>query len=207
MFKTRLLFLFLFLSLVSYAQDSFIIQGQVLNINSQKPLEEANVYFTVLKDSLKLGATTTDAKGVFKIRVKKYENPVTFNISFVGHENYREELSGITENKDFGSIFMFSNENVLQEIVIKSSAPPMVVKQDTLEFNAKSFKVRPDDNVDAVLKELPGLQIDDNGKITVNGKEVSQILVNGKAFFGKDGAIALQNLPADIINKIQIKIC
>jgi hypothetical protein len=99
---------------------------------------------------------------------------------------------------------MFSSENVLQEIVIKTGAPPMVVKQDTLEYNAKSFKVRPDDNIDAVLKELPGFQVDDNGKITVNGKEVSQILVNGKAFFGKDGAIALQNLPADIINKIQV---
>lgn len=192
------------LSFINYAQDSFIMQGQVLDINSQQPLEAANVYFSVLKDSLKHGATTTDAKGIFKIRIKKYENPVTLNISFVGHENYKEELSGIFENKDFGAIYMFNTENVLQEIVIKSAAPPMVVKQDTLEYNAKSFKVRPDDNVDAVLKELPGFQIDDDGKMTVNGKEVSQILVNGKAFFGKDGAIALQNLPANIIDKIQV---
>mgnify|MGYP006097979321 FL=1 len=158
MFKTRLLFIFLLLSFISYAQDSFIIQGQVLNINTQKPLEAANVYFSVLKDSLKLGATTTDTKGAFRIRLKKYDKPVTLNISFLGHENFKDELSGITENKDFGAIYMFSNENVLQEIVIKSSPPPMVVKQDTLEYNTKSFKVRPDDNIDAVLKELPGFQ-------------------------------------------------
>src|SRR5690606_11931928 len=74
----------------------------------------------------------------------------------------------------------------------------------TLEFNASSFKVRPDANVETLLKQLPGVEIDEDGKITVNGKEVNQILVNGKPFFDKDGKIALQNLPANIINKVQV---
>ncbi|WP_418262173.1 outer membrane beta-barrel protein [Flavobacterium faecale] len=204
MFKSHFLVLFLFLSFSFFAQESYFIQGQVLDINTQQPLEAANVYFSVVKDSLKLGATSTDNTGRFRIRLKKYDNPTFLNVSFVGHENYKDELAGITENKDLGTIYLFSTENILKDVVIKTTAPPIVVKQDTLEYNAASFKVRPDDNVDAVLKELPGFVIDDEGKITVNGKEVSQILVNGKAFFGKDGAVALQNLPADIINKIQV---
>ncbi|WPR72789.1 outer membrane beta-barrel protein [Flavobacterium sp. NG2] len=204
MFKNHFIYIFLFFTFATFAQDSYTIQGQILDINTQQPLESANVFFSANRDSLKLGSTTTDNKGLFKIRLKKYEKPVFFNVSFVGHENYRDELSGIVENKDFGAIYLFGTENVLNDVIIKSAAPPMVVKQDTLEYNASSYKVRPDDNVDAVLKELPGFQFDDEGKITVNGKEVTQILVNGKAFFGKDGAIALQNLPADIINKIQV---
>lgn len=204
MFKNHFLFFFLFVTFINYAQDSYTVQGQVLDINTQQPLESANVFFSVVKDSLKLGSTTTDKSGLFRIRLKKYDNPVFLNVSFVGHENYKDELSGVLESKDLGTIYLFSTENVLKDVVIMSAAPPMVVKQDTLEYNASSFKVRPDDNVDEVLKILPGFQFDDDGKITVNGKEVSQILVNGKAFFGKDGAIALQNLPADLINKIQV---
>ena len=204
MLKNYLLLIGFFCTSMIFAQDSYTIQGQVLDINTQLPLESANVFFAVVRDSLKLGATTTDAKGLFRIRLKKYENPVTLNVSYVGHENYKDELAEIGENKDFGTIYLFATENKLDEIVIKASVPQMVVKQDTLEYNAASFKVRPDENVEAVFKELPGFVMDDNGKITVNGKEVSQILVNGKAFFGKDGLIALQNLPADIINKIQV---
>lgn len=202
--KNHFLLFLLFISIFTFAQDSYTIQGQVLDINTQQPLESANVYFSVAKDSLKLGSTSTDKSGLFRLRLKKYDHPVFLNVSYVGHENYKDELAGILENKDFGTVYLFSTENVLEDVIIKSIAPAMVVKQDTLEYNAASFKVRPDDNVDAVLKELPGFQFDDEGKITVNGKEVSQILVNGKAFFGKDGAIALQNLPADIINKIQV---
>jgi hypothetical protein len=87
---------------------------------------------------------------------------------------------------------------------VKSEIPPIRVKKDTLEFNAASFKVGADANVEALLKQLPGVEITPEGKITVNGKEVNNILVNGKPFFGKDGKIATQNLPAEIIDKVQV---
>jgi hypothetical protein len=89
-------------------------------------------------------------------------------------------------------------------VVIKSEIPPIRIKKDTLEFNAASFKVGADANVEALLKQLPGVEISPEGKITVNGKEVNNILVNGKPFFGKDGKIATQNLPAEIIDKVQV---
>lgn len=98
---------------------------------------------------------------------------------------------------------MEENANNLNEVTIKSEAPPIKLK-DTLEFNASSFKVRPDSNVETLLKQLPGVEIDADGKITVNGKEVNQVLVNGKPFFDKDGKIALQVCLPDIINKVQV---
>src|SRR5690606_22640508 len=115
----------------------------------------------------------------------------------------RKDFESLVESKNLGNIVLKEDTDLLSEIVIVSDAP-IRVKNDTLEFNASSFKVRPDANVEALLKELPGVEIDADKKITVNGKEVSQILVNGKPFFNRDGSIALQNLPAEIIKKIQV---
>ena len=101
-------------------------------------------------------------------------------------------------------MFLEETNNVLDEVVIKNDIPPIRIKKDTLEYNIKSFKIRKDYNVEKMLKQLPGINIDTNGKITVNGKVVNKILVNGKPFFDEDGKIALQNLPSGIIYKVQV---
>ncbi len=125
-------------------------------------------------------------------------------VSFVGFANYQKKVGAVSADTDFGTVKMAEKGTDLKEVVIEGEVPPIRVKKDTLEFDAASFKVRPDANVQSLLKQLPGVDIDETGKITVNGKEVNQILVNGKPFFDKDGKIALQNLPAEIINKIQV---
>lgn len=198
---------FLFLLLFFYsvnAQNEIVIKGTVYDINTQVPLELATVYFSNVKDSTVIEYANTDKDGVFKITTKKYDKPVFLKVNYMGYQPYVEEQSALLESKDFGKVYLLQNTNVLNEVVIKSDAPPIRVKKDTLEFNAASFKVRPDANLEVLLKQLPGFEVDSDGKITVNGKEVNQFLVNGKAFFDKDGAIALKNLPADIINKVQV---
>ena len=140
---------------------------------------------------------------MFKIVTKKYENSIFFKVNQAGYQSFVEEHTGLLENKDFGKVYLLNNKYTLNEIVVVKDVP-IRVKKDTLEFNASSFKVRPDSNVETLLKELPGFEIDSQGKITVNGKEVSQVLVNGKAFFDKEGLMILKNLPAEIINKIQV---
>lgn len=204
MTKYSFLLLLLFNSLISFSQSNVILKGTVVDINTQLPLELATVYFSNVKDSTVLEYATTDKNGSFRLDVKKYDRPVLLKINFVGYQVFSEEQSGLMENKDFGKLYLLKNNYALDEVVIKSEAPPVRIKKDTLEYNATSFKVRPDANVELLLKQLPGFDIDNDGKITVNGKEVSQFLVNGKAFFDKDGAMALKNLPADIISKIQV---
>ena len=186
------------------AQNDIVIKGTVYDLNTQVPLELATIYFSTVKDSTLIEYTTTDKNGVFKISTKKYDKPVFLKINYLGYQPYIEAENGLLESKDFGKLYLLQNTNLLNEVVIKTEAPPIRVKKDTLEFNAASFKVRPDANVETLLKQLPGFEVDSDGKISVNGKDVKQFLVNGKAFFDKDGAIALKNLPADLISKVQV---
>ncbi|RXM41656.1 outer membrane beta-barrel protein [Flavobacterium sp. YO64] len=203
---TKIYSFLLFLAFVysANAQNNIVVKGTVVDINSQLPLELATVYFTAVKDSTIIEYATTDKNGNFIINTKKYDKPVFLKVNYTGYQTYYEEQKGLTESKDFGKLYMLENANVLNEVIVKSEAPPITIKKDTLEFNAGSYKVRPDANVETLLKQLPGFDVDNTGKITVNGREVNQVLVNGKAFFDKDGAIAIKNLPADIIKKVQV---
>ncbi|MGQ7946621.1 outer membrane beta-barrel protein [Flavobacterium sp. WC2509] len=197
------LFFLLLLSTVS-AQNAIVLKGTVVDVNTQKPIESATVYFSSVKDSTVVEYTTTDKNGDFKLSTKKYENPVFLKVNYMGYKTYVAQQKGLLESKDFGKLSLAEITNTLDEVVIKSEAPPIRIKKDTIEFNASSFKVRPDATVEVLLKQLPGVEVDTDGNVTVNGKAVSQFLVNGKSFFGKDGAILLKNMPADMINKVQV---
>ncbi|MEP6806116.1 MAG: carboxypeptidase-like regulatory domain-containing protein, partial [Flavobacterium sp.] len=201
------IYYFLLFSLFCYsanAQNDIVIKGTVIDINTQLPLELATVYFTTVKDSTVIEYATTDKNGSFSIRTKKYDKPIFLKVNYMGYQPYFEEEKGLLESKDFGKLYLLEVANALDNVVIKSEAAPITIKKDTLEFNAASYKVRPDSNVENLLKQLPGFDVGTDGKITVNGREVNQVLVNGKTFFDKDGAIALKNLPAEIIKKIQV---
>ena len=197
------LLLFIFFSITTFAQNEVSLSGTVLDINTQLPLESATVYFSNVKDSTIIEFTATDKNGLFKIVTRKYDAPVLLKVNQTGYQTFVEEQTDLHESKDFGKIYLLSNSYALNEVVIVKDIP-IKIKKDTLEYNASSFKVRPDSNVETLLKELPGFEVDNEGKITVNGKEVNQVLVNGKPFFDKEGAMVLKNLPAEIINKIQV---
>lgn len=202
--KFYVLLVFLSLTFAAHSQNSVTIKGKVIDKATALPLESATVYLSSVSDSTVIDYTITDKNGSFLIATKKIQKPVFLKVSYIGYRNFIEEQKNILENKDFGVLKIVENDNTLNEVVVKSEAPPIRIKKDTLEFNASSFKVRPDSNVETLLKQLPGVDIDADGKITVNGKEVKQVLVNGKPFFDADGKIALQNLPSDIINKVQV---
>ncbi|WP_166920088.1 outer membrane beta-barrel protein [Flavobacterium poyangense] len=204
MTKLYSFFLLLFFCYTASAQSDIVVKGTVIDINTQLPMELATVYFTTVRDSAVIEYTTTDKNGFFSLNIKKYDKPVFLKVNYIGYQTYLEEHKGLTESKDFGKLYMLESVNALNNVVVKSEAAPITIKKDTLEFNATSFKVRPDSNVETLLKQLPGFDVNNDGKVTVNGKEVTQFLVNGKTFFDKDGAIALKNLPAEIIKKVQV---
>ncbi|EAZ95648.1 hypothetical protein FBBAL38_08100 [Flavobacteria bacterium BAL38] len=201
--KSLLIASLLFTSLI-FSQNTVSLKGKIIDKNTSVPLESATIYLKSVKDSTLIDYTISDKNGNFIFKTKKTENSIYFKISYIGYNDYSEKIENLKADIDFGSIKLEENVSSLKEIIIQSEAPPVTIKNDTLEFNASSFKVRPDANVEALLKQLPGVEIDEEGKITVNGKEVNNILVNGKPFFGKDGKIATQNLPADIIDKVQV---
>jgi hypothetical protein len=202
MHKFLTFILLLACSTFSFGQ-SITVQGHVLD-SDDTPLEAATVYLTSVKDSTLIDYTITDKNGKWQIKTRAITQPVYLKISFIGRAEFKQQLDAVSENTDFGTTKLAEMGTEMDELLIQAEIPPIRIKQDTLEFDAASFKVRPDANVEALLKQLPGVEIDQEGKITVNGKEVNQILVNGKPFFDKDGKVALQNLPAELINKVQV---
>lgn len=202
--KKILLYIPVLLLLFSAAADAqnVNLKGKVID-EAKAPVADVTVYLSKAKDSTLIQYASTDATGLFSMDLNAVNEPSFLTLSFIGFKDRVEKFETLATSKDMGTLTLNSDSDMLSEIVIVTDAP-IRVKNDTLEFNAKSFKVRPDANVEALLKELPGVEIDADKKITVNGKEVTQILVNGKPFFNTDGSIALQNLPADLIKKVQV---
>lgn len=180
------------------------IKGKVSDIETGNGIEAATVYLSRIQDSTLVDYTISDKNGNFDLKVRKTDKPTRLKISSIVYQTYTKDFQSISEDMDLGEIKMDIQSTLIDSVVVNIDIPPIRIKNDTLEFNASSFKVRPDANVETLLKQLPGVEVSSDGKITVNGKSVSQILVNGKPFFDTDGKIALQNLPAEIINKVQV---
>ncbi|MEZ4839811.1 outer membrane beta-barrel protein [Flavobacterium sp.] len=186
------------------SQQFVTVKGKIIDENTKTPLESATVFLTSQKDSSVIDYTISEKNGNFEIRTRKKEEAVDLKVSFLGYQNFKKTINNLQSNIELGNLALIESGAALDEVVLKGEAPPIRIKNDTLEFDAASFKVGQDANVEKLLSQLPGVEISPEGKITVNGKEVNQILVNGKPFFGKDGKIATQNLPAEIIEKIQV---
>lgn len=202
--KCNLFFLVtFFFTLLSAQSQEFKITGTLVAEDDQSALEAATVYLQRVKDSTLVTYTITDKDGTFKLEDVTNDQYLNLFISYVGYKTYFQKLKMDKKEFDLETIPLEVNSNALDEVVIKSVAP-VTIKKDTLEFNVKSFKTKKDANVEDLLKQLPGVEIDDEGKITVNGKEVNKILVNGKPFFGNDPSITTKNLTKDIIEKIQV---
>ena len=192
-----------FTFLISNSQE-YTIQGKVIDSLTSEPLSSATIFVESLKDSTLLNYTISSGTGDFKLLVVSKEDKARLNISFTGMQSYSEIVDLEKSIIDLENIKLKELASNLDEVVVNVNRSPITIKKDTLEFNAASFKTRPDANLEETLKQLPGVEVDAAGNITVNGKPVQRILVNGKEFFGNDPKIATKNLPKEIINKIQV---
>jgi hypothetical protein len=194
------LLILLFFSLSANSQTPSI-KGVVMN-TQKEPLEFVSVVLMHPKDSTMITFTTTDIKGSFEIK-EKAKDSVLLQLFSTGYIPYFKNIVYKNESIDFGTITLEENIGMLDEVVI-TAVVPMQIKKDTIAFNASSFKVNYDDNIEELLKKLPGMEIDSDGKVIAQGNEVAKIFVDGKEFFGGDPAIVLKNLPADAIAKIEV---
>jgi len=197
---TALLFLFV---LVTKAQQGQI-KGLLTDSSATHPLADATV--ALLHSDSSLASTSfTDKKGAFSFPGLAIGNYRVY-ITFLGYKPVFKSVS-ITADKpvlDMGTVQLKGNGLTLNEVEIIQEVPPIVVKKDTLEFNAGSFKTRENAVVEDLLKKLPGVTVDKDGVITAQGETVKRVLVDGKPFFSDDPKLATKNLPADIIDKIQL---
>ncbi|MBZ9777347.1 outer membrane beta-barrel protein [Psychroflexus sp. CAK8W] len=201
--KILLFSILLFTCLHSNSQE-YLITGKVLDSTSSQGLSSATIFIESPKDSTLLNYTISNNSGNFELLFKTKEASSRLNISYTGMQAYSRLIDLTTNKIDLGNIQLKELASNLDEVIVNVNRSPITIKKDTLEFNAASFKTRPDANLEETLKQLPGVEVDAAGNITVNGKPVQRILVNGKEFFGNDPKIATKNLPKEIINKIQV---
>lgn len=200
-FHFSILFSILFFSL-SFSQD-FVLSGKIVDAITQAPLEASTIYAESVKDSTLVSYTVSDQKGVFELEGDTSLKEVNVFFSYNGYKPHYIKVK-LESQVDLGKVQLEEQAQELEGVLIVGDRVPITIKKDTLEFNADSFKTKPDANVEDVLKKLPGVEVDSDGKITVNGKEVDQVLVNGQVFFSNDPKVATKSLPKDIISKIQI---
>lgn len=196
--KIVTLFLSLSCFISIYAQS---IKGVVVD-EDNNPLEFASVALLQQKDSLLIKYTTTGVDGKFELSEFK-ENTYIFQVYLMTYQANQRVLKVTNSPLNLGTIKLEKEVNNLNEIVVNAIVP-IKIKQDTVAFNAKAFKVKQDDNVEDLIKKLPGVQIGTDGSVTAQGQEITKILVDGKEFFNNDPTIALKNLTADAIKSVQI---
>lgn len=181
------------------------IKGRLTDQSSREALPNAAVALLLLKDSSMITSVVSDTKGAFTIKSLAAGNYLLV-VSYMGYQQLTRNISikDTTGLVELGNLALKRKGLDLEEVEIVKIVPPIVIKEDTIEFNAGSFKTRENALLEELLKKLPGVQVDKEGKITANGETVKKVMVDGKPFFGNDPKMATRNLPADIIDKIQL---
>lgn len=198
-----LLFVMLMTSSCLFAQHASI-KGNVSDTSSKEHLINATISVLRSKDSILLKFTRSNAQGKFSLD-NLPAGKLILLISYPKYADYIEQLTlNDTSAVNLSHISMILKAKLLEEVVIKQKVSAIKIKGDTTEFTADSFHVQANATVEDLLKKLPGIQIDKNGKITAQGETVQKVLVDGEEFFGDDPTLVTQNLRADMIDKVQL---
>lgn len=196
--------LFLFAQQQGFAQR-FVIRGLVAD-SASGGLPGVTVMLLNVEDSSLAGFAAGNASGSFELKTPS-AGPYLLKINYTGYDPLMRNVAKPEgqEVLDVGTLVLRQSRKLLDEVVVKGEAIPVTIKKDTIEFNAQAFKVVPNANVEQLLKKLPGVEVDAEGNVTAQGKQVQRIMVDGKDFFGgKDPKLATKNLPADAIAKVQV---
>lgn len=196
--KLLLLCLLCVLGQASFAQR-FTLKGIVAD-SSNAPIPFVTVMLLKPADSTLVHFSSTEDNGTFEFKGIDVM-PYLLKITYVGFEPYHQTID-TKQDLDLGTIKM--KPITLKEVVLTAEKEPITIKKDTVEYNASSFKTRPNSSVEELLKKLPGVEVDSEGNVKAQGQNVQKVLVNGKEFFGNDPKTATKNLPADAIEKIQV---
>ena len=199
--KTLLLTVLLLATIVVNAQDRFI-RGTVVDRDTQEPMMQTTVQL-LKTDSTYVGGAITDEKGLFRITAPA-DGKYLLKISNVGYQTTvkRVEISH-AKDLDMGKIVVGADAVMLKGAVVTAQAQKVVLKEDTFVYNSAAFRTPEGSTIEELVKRLPGAEVDDNGTIKINGKEVKKILVDGKEFMVGDTKTALKNLPTSIVDKIK----
>lgn len=200
--KLFLLILLLSLTFITTFAQNIDLKGIVHDTKSDASVPNASILLINARDSTQRKGVLADIDGVFKfsdIRAGNYR----LRISSIGYSNLEIRVNVGNSTKDLGVLKLVENANQLGEVVVREKQVRVEQKGDTIQYNADAFKTNPDATVEDLVKKMPGVTIE-NGVVKAQGEEVKKVTVDGQDFFGDDAALALKNLPAEIVDKIQV---
>ncbi len=194
----------LLMAVVASAQ-SYTVTGKVTEADGTTPVELANVQLLSLPDSsMQSGVLTKERTGAFSLTARR-PGRYALKVSYIGYTPHVEPVS-ITAGKtnyNLGVVKLADDGFMLKDMVVTGRASKVEMKADTMVYNSSAYRIPEGSTLEELVRQLPGAEVDDNGKITINGKEVKKILLNGKEFFGSDINTAMKNLPVNIVEKIK----
>ena len=186
----------------SQSRGRVTLSGTVLDKEDNSPIMQATVQLLSLPDSTMAVGDVTNNNGRFSLSVRpgKY----VLKVSYVGYLSHLKEyqLTASKPTVNVGKIALSSDAIMLKEAVVTAEAPQVTVSGDTLGYNASAYRTSEGAALEELVKKLPGAEVDDEGNVKINGKEVKKLLVDGKEFFGGDVKTGLQNLPVNMVDKI-----
>ncbi len=179
------------------------IEGTVMDSTLKKTLTSATVSLARSKDSSLMSFTRANEDGFFQIKNVE-PGKYLLSVSYIGYQHLWLGIKvGATSKLSLGNIYLV-DASQMSSVTVTARRPPVVINGDSIEFNSENFKTVPNAVVEDMLKKMPGIEVDKAGAITVNGKSVTKVYVNGKEFFTGDPKMATKNLPADAVDKIQV---
>ena len=191
-----------FMATAAYAQNSFKISLKLVDANTNEPVSFATTSLTAAgsDEAAKYVLTDTDGKSDFT-KVKK--GTYTLKAEIMGYKAHVQEIV-VDKNMDLGVIKMAEDVEALDAASVTAVGNPIIVKKDTVEYTASSFKTSDNDMLEDLLKKLPGVEVNSDGSITANGETITKITIDGKTFFLDDPQLASKNLPAKMIEKVKV---
>ncbi|HMI04752.1 MAG TPA: carboxypeptidase-like regulatory domain-containing protein, partial [Pedobacter sp.] len=188
-----------------FAQKQYMVKGSVTDSMATYKLVNTTITLLHQKDSTLVKYTRADAEGSFTLNSLKPGKFILL-VTYPGYADYVEEfaLDSAHSSRDFGKLNLILKATLLADVIIKGKAAAIKIKGDTTEFNAGSYNITPNSKVEDLLKQLPGIQVDKDGKITAQGETVNKVLVDGEEFFGDDPTLVTKNIRGDMVDKVQL---
>ncbi|MDE6347968.1 MAG: carboxypeptidase-like regulatory domain-containing protein, partial [Bacteroides sp.] len=191
-------------TLSAFSQTKNItVSGRVVE-DTQEPAIQATVQLLSLPDSAQAAGVATSNQGYFtlpKVKAGKY----VLKVSYIGFKNklLPLQLAASAPEKNVGTLTLETDAVMLSEAVVTAEAPQVQVVEDTLVYNSSAYRTPEGAMLEELVKKLPGAEVDDEGNVKINGKDLSKIMVDGKEFFGGDVKTGLKNLPVEMIDKLK----
>lgn len=190
------------LSFTAFAQNAFSIKLKLVDSKTSEPVSYATVSVTEKGKTEALKYVLSDIDGAAEI-VKVKKGTYVLKAEIMGYLTHSQEIA-VDKNLDLGQVKMEEDVKVLDAASISAVGNPIVVKKDTIEYTASSFKTSDNDMLEELLKKLPGVEVEADGSITANGETIKKITIDGKTFFLDDPSLASKNIPAKLIEKVKV---